>query len=70
MQIDMVGERCDCSGIASIDDEHDATRINVDEQRNLVETAPCRGLVDADTAQRRQIHARTGGGDVVEDDAP
>ena len=66
----VICELTDESGVAAIGDEHDTSHVDIDEERDVVIAANCSGFVDADPAQRGEIHACNDHIDVVEDGAP
>ena len=70
MVVDVIGEGGYRRSRAAFGDKHGLARIDVDEQRNVVVAAFCRGLVDANTVDLGEIHVRDGLLNIVPDNAP
>lgn len=70
MAVDVIGEGCNRCSRAALGDKDGLARIDVDEQGNVVVTASCRGLVDANTTELGEIHARDGLLNIVPDNTP
>ncbi len=67
---EVIGELTHGIGTTPVGNEDNAPSIDVDHQGNVVVAALCSRLVDADTVDIRQIHARDRRLNIVEDDAP